>query len=84
MRVPQLEDPFKFFGYENIVHTLSKDMPRTVQEALACKAMIDAKYAPLLGTCASFEDLPPFPRLVMRPQLDEMVCSKKWPPPRGS
>lgn len=61
-----------------MVATTAKDMPRTVGEVRACKALVNAKYAPELGgRGGGWDDLPPFPVLKARPQRDQMVRSNK-------
>ncbi len=54
---------------EAMLATVSKDMPRAVDEVKAARAIVAKKYEPLMHHPAGFVALPPFPVLPPRPQL---------------
>jgi hypothetical protein len=54
-----------------MVATTAKDMPRTLREVRDCRAMIAAKYAPVLGDAAAAAALSPWPALKPRPQATQ-------------
>lgn len=64
----QMEDPFCFFPFEAMVATTAKDMPRTVRETQACKAMLAGKYAAQRAADPDAAAIPPWPELKLRPQ----------------
>ena len=53
---------------EAMINSTAKDMPRTVAEVQACKAMITQQYLPQAGAPHTPE-LPAWPQLKPRPQL---------------
>jgi hypothetical protein len=66
--VPPLPPPIPA---EAMVATTAKDMPRTLREVRDCRAMIAAKYAPVLGDAAAAAALSPWPALKPRPQATQ-------------
>ncbi|KAI8462924.1 MAG: Bestrophin, RFP-TM, chloride channel-domain-containing protein [Monoraphidium minutum] len=66
----QMEEPFQFFAYEAMVSTTAKDMPRTVNEVQACRALLEPGYRPPMAQdgSAAAAGVPPWPTLAPLPQ----------------